>query len=84
VPVGQVHVEQDQVDRLAAEHPRCLLERLGDRHDLELTHPFDVRPVGLRRDRLVLDDQHPDGHDPILTSKAAPPSSLSRIVASPP
>ena len=64
VPVGQVHVEQDQVDvPVGVQEPGGVARRADHAGHLEAGHPGDVRRVRLRGQLLVLDDQHPDGHD---------------------
>ena len=63
VPVGQVHVEQHQVDvAVGVEEPRRVAGRAGDAGDLEAVDAADVRRVRLGRERLVLDDEHPHRH----------------------
>ena len=64
VTVGQVHVEQDQVDvpvGVEVRAPRPPAERATPATSKPST-PADVRRVGLRGRRLVLDDEHPHGH----------------------
>ncbi len=74
--VGQVHVEQHQVDRLLPQHPRRVLRRHRDGYELEARHVAHVLRVRLRRDSLVLDDQRADhASSPISTSTMAPPSA---------
>jgi len=63
VSVGQVHVEQDQVDvRIGRDGGEGLATGSSHRSHGEVRHPSDVGGVGLRGHRLVLDHQHPEGH----------------------
>ena len=63
VAVGEVHVEQHQVDLAVAEHAGGLGRGVGDADDVEARDAAGVLRVRLRDERLVLDDQDPDAHD---------------------
>ena len=61
VPVGQVHVQQQQVDvAVGLEEPGRVAGRPGDPGELEAGDPTDVRRVRLGRELLVLDDEDAD------------------------
>ena len=72
VPVGQVHVEQHEVDRVGlAQGADGVCGGAGGADHDETGHPADVRGVGVGRDRLVLDHEHPDRRSRRLGSHAA-------------
>ena len=91
VSVGQVHVEEQQVDA-AVLVPRNRAASPADRAhagELEAGYAADVRRVGLRSELLVLDDEDPDGHVVAtrvgcsLTTNCAPPSGERPTVTPP-
>jgi hypothetical protein len=61
--VGQVDVEQDEVDRPGGQEPQRLPTRMCDADHLEAGHPPGQLLVGGGEHRVVLDHQDPDGHD---------------------
>ena len=72
VTVGQVHVEQDQVDvRVLVEVAYGVPGGAGDPDDLETGDSSGVRGVRLSSQLLVLDDEHPHGHRVLLTGSSS-------------
>ena len=86
VAVGQIQVEQDEVDRNAADQAHGLLRRSGDTGHSERGQSTDVGGMSFGGDGFVLDDEDLDRHEsarPIRTSNRAPPISLDATVISP-
>jgi hypothetical protein len=57
VAVGQVHVEQDEVDVATGEHLERASRRTSDSHTREARQAIDVGSMGFRGDGIVLDDE---------------------------
>jgi hypothetical protein len=80
VPVGQVQVEQHQVDRLGPQHRHRRAGRVGHPDDHKTGDAFGVRLVRVGDQRLVLDHQDPDaghGRTGSRTEMTAPPDSAA-------
>src|SRR5215207_2328743 len=79
--VGQVDVEQDEVDLADGQEPQRLATRVSDADHLKAGHPPDQFLVGGGEHRVVLDHEHPDGHDrPSSEERAAAAASGRRMV----